>query len=475
MTTGPGMLIDGELVSGPQVFDVVNPSTGATFATAPDCSPAQLDAAMDAAARAFPAWAGDDGARVETLRAIADLIDGAADALASLLTSEQGKPLPQAVAEVGVASRWIRYYAGLDLPVETIEDGGAATVEVRRRAVGPVAALTPWNAPLALAAWKLGPALRAGCTVVLKPSPFTPLSTLLLGEVVREVVPQGVVNVVAGRDPLGARVVDHAVPRKVTFTGSVPTGKLVARSAVSDLKRVTLELGGNDPAIVLDDADVSEIAPRIFAGAFANNGQICNAIKRVYVPERLAADLVAALADQARAAKVGDGFVDGVTLGPLATASQFARLSELVDDALAAGARAAAGGHRIPGPGYFYEPTILYDLSDGVRIVDEEQFGPAVPVVTYRDLHDAVARANDTRFGLGASVWSADPERAAGVADRLHAGTTWVNTHLAVGPHQPFGGIRWSGLGVEGGPWGLHAFTELHVAHRVRPGGDGRG
>lgn len=469
MTGVPPLLIDGRLVAASRSFDVVNPSTGAVFAAAPDCSTAQLDDAMAAAARAFPAWRADGAARVAVLRALADRVEAAAGDIAPLLTREQGKPLPQAVGEIEVAARWIRYYADLDLPDETIQDDDVARVEVRRRPVGPVAALTPWNAPLALAAWKLGPALRAGCTVVLKPSPFTPLSTLALAEALRDAVPPGVVNVVSGRDPLGARLVDHPLVRKVTFTGSVPTGKLVARAAADDLKRVTLELGGNDPAIVLDDADIAEVAPRIFAAAFANNGQICDAVKRVYVPEHLAADMVEALAEQAKAATVGDGFDEGVTLGPLATEPQLGRVRELVAGALASGARAAAGGRALSGPGYFYEPTILCDLTDGLPIVDEEQFGPALPVIAYRDVADAVERANRTHFGLGASVWSADPERAAAVADQLDAGTTWVNAHLAVGPHQPFGGHRWSGLGVEGGPWGLHAFTEIHVRYVPRP------
>ena len=242
----------------------------------------------------------------------------------------------------------------------------------------------------------------------------------------------------------------------------------MAAAAAPDLKRVTLELGGNDPAIVLDDVDPATSPTSIFDGAFANNGQICSAIKRVYVPEAIYDDVVDALAAQAKAAKVGDGADPETQLGPINNKPQFERVKELVADALKGGARAAAGGKAIDGPGYFFEPTILADISDGTRIVDEEQFGPALPIISYRDLDDAVERANATHFGLSGSVWSADPERGAEVAARLECGTAWVNAHLALAPHQPFGGAKWSGIGVENGPWGLYGFTELQVLYRSK-------
>jgi acyl-CoA reductase-like NAD-dependent aldehyde dehydrogenase len=243
---------------------------------------------------------------------------------------------------------------------------------------------------------------------------------------------------------------------------------LVAASAAPDLKRVTLELGGNDPAIVLDDADPSAVAAAIFAGAFNNNGQVCSAIKRVYVPEAMYDEVVDALAAQAEAIKVGDGTDPDSKLGPINNEPQFERVKELVSDALSQGARAASGGHPIDRPGYFFEPTILAGLSDGTRIVDEEQFGPALPVISYRNEGDAVERANATHFGLSGSVWSADPDRAAAVAAQLECGTAWVNTHLALSPQQPFGGFKWSGVGVENGPWGLAEFTEFQAVHRSK-------
>jgi acyl-CoA reductase-like NAD-dependent aldehyde dehydrogenase len=302
----------------------------------------------------------------------------------------------------------------------------------------------------------------------VKPSPFTPLATLRLGELLRDRLPAGVLNVVSGGDELGAWLTSHPLVRKITFTGSIATGKRVAAAAAPDLKRVTLELGGNDPGIVLDDADPSEIAERVFWGAFANNGQICTAIKRLYVPERRYEEMVEALADIARCVKVGDGTEEGVQLGPINNLPQRDRVAELVDDALGRGARAAAGGKQLEGPGYFYAPTVLADLDDGERIVDEEQFGPALPVISYKSLDHAIEMANATHFGLGGSVWSSDPERASEIARRLECGTAWVNTHLALAPQQPFGGFKWSGIGVENGPSGVQEFTEVQVIHQAR-------
>jgi len=462
------MTVGGMSVTAPATFGVVDPATGEVHAQAPDCSRQQLDEAMNAAAGAFKSWRRDEGARRKALHEAADLLMSRAAELAPVLTGEQGKPLQDATFEVIGAGIWLKYFADLELPREVIQDDDNAFVEVLRRPMGVVAAITPWNYPLVLASWKIGPALLAGNTMVLKPSPYTPLATLKMGELLREVFPPGVFNVISGGDALGSWMTGHDTPRKISFTGSVATGKKVAAAAAPDLKRVTLELGGNDPAILLDDVDPATVAEKVFAGAFQNNGQVCSAIKRVYVPEALYGDVVDALAAKARSAKVGNGMDEGVEYGPINNRPQFERVSELVADALAGGARAAAGGKPIDGPGFFFEPTILADLSDGSRIVDEEQFGPALPVISYRDLDDAVDRANGTHFGLSGSVWSADPERAAEVAGRLECGTAWVNTHLALSPQQPFGGFKWSGVGVENGPWGLYGFTEIQVLHRSK-------
>ena len=462
------MTVGGETIPTAESFGVRNPATAEVFAQAPECGKEQLDAAFDAAAKAGRDWKNDESARRAALLKVADVLLASAAEIAPVLTSEQGKPLADANIEVFAAAIWCQYFANLETPTQIIQDDEQAFVEVVRRPLGVVAAITPWNFPLALAFWKIAPALLAGNTMVLKPSPFTPLSTLKVGELLRDVLPPGVLNVVSGGDELGAWMTGHPVPRKISFTGSIETGKKVAASAASDLKRVTLELGGNDPAIVLDDADPSAVAAAIFAGAFNNNGQVCSAIKRVYVPEAMYDEVVDALAAQAKAIKVGDGADPDSKLGPINNEPQYERVKELVSDALSQGARAASGGHPIDRPGYFFEPTILAGLSDGTRIVDEEQFGPALPVISYRNEGDAVERANATHFGLSGSVWSADPDRATAVAAQLECGTAWVNTHLALSPQQPFGGFKWSGVGVENGPWGLAEFTEFQALHRSK-------
>src|ERR1700722_18233483 len=462
------MSIGGDTVPAAESFGVVNPATGEVFAQAPECTRQQLDAAFDAAAKAQRDWKLDESARRQTLLTVADVLMPSAAELAPVLTSEQGKPLGDANIEVFAAAIWCQYFANLETPPQVIQDDAEAFVEVVRRPLGVVAAITPWNFPLTLAFWKIAPALLAGNTMVLKPSPFTPLTTLKVGELLRDVLPAGVLNVVSGGDDLGAWMTGHPVPRKISFTGSIETGKKVAMSAAPDLKRVTLELGGNDPAIVLDDADPASVAKAIFAGAFNNNGQVCSAIKRVYVPEAMYDDVVESLAGYAKAIKVGEGTEEGAKLGPINNEPQYERVKELVADAVSQGARAVTGGHAMDRPGYFFEPTILAGISDGTRIVDEEQFGPALPVISYRNEGDAIDRANATHFGLSGSVWSADPERASAVAAQLECGTAWVNTHLALSPSQPFGGFKWSGIGLENGPWGLAEFTEFQVVHRSK-------
>jgi acyl-CoA reductase-like NAD-dependent aldehyde dehydrogenase len=459
------MTIDGKAVSAEQSFGVINPATGAVFAQAPDCSREQLDAAMDSSQAAFRAWRSDEARRREALLKCAEALQARAQELAPILTQEQGKPLEKAMMELMGGALWFQYTASLEIPVEVLQDDADTRIEVRRRPHGVVGAITPWNFPVLLGIWKIAPALLAGNTVVIKPSPFTPLSTLKLGEILRDVLPPGVLNVVSGGDGLGAWITSHPAVRKISFTGSVATGKKVAAAAAPDLKRVTLELGGNDPALVLDDVDPKDVAEKIFWSAFENCGQICSAVKRVYVPERLYEPILSELAEHARGAKVGDGLEPGIQIGPINNEPQFERVIELVEDARSHGAKVLTGGARIGDRGYFYAPTIVGDVSDGTRLVDEEQFGPALPVLSYRNIDDAVERANATHFGLSGSVWSSDYERAAEVAGRLECGTAWVNQHLAILPNAPFGGAKWSGIGVENGPWGLLGFTELQTVN----------
>src|SRR5438105_13317972 len=281
------MTIDGQAVAGGRKSGVINPATGKVFAEVPDCSQSELDRAMEAANRAFPAWSRDEAGRRSALNAAAAALQGATQRIAPLLTQEQGKPLGKATEEIFGAAMWLQYTAGLEIPVEVLQDDENRRIEVRRKPLGVVAAITPWNFPLILAVWKIAPSLLAGNTIVIKPSPFTPINTLVFGEILRDVLPPGVVNVVSGGNDLGSWMTSHPVPRKISFTGSVATGKKVAASAAPDLKRLTLELGGNDAAIMLPDVDAADVADRVFRAAFANNGQVCSAVKRVYVPEAL--------------------------------------------------------------------------------------------------------------------------------------------------------------------------------------------
>jgi acyl-CoA reductase-like NAD-dependent aldehyde dehydrogenase len=464
------MIIDGRPVVGTRSFDVVNPATGTVFAQAPHCSDEQLDKSVAAAARAFPAWSENVESRRAALVMAADLLQRRAGEIVALLTAEQGKPLAMARAELDGSVVALHSLAQAALPRQVIRDDVEARVEVVGRPLGVVAAITPWNFPVIIAVNKLAPALLTGNTVVLKPSPLTPLSTLAMAEIIYEAFPPGVINVISGGDALGARLSAHPAVRKITFTGSIPTGKAIAAAAAPDLKRITLELGGNDAAILLDDVDLDAATEPLFWASFINTGQVCAAVKRVYAPSDRYDEVVEALAARARATAVGPGDQADVELGPLQNERQRERVTELVDEAVRAGARCVAGGSRIAGAGFFFEPTVLAGATDGMRIVDEEQFGPALPVIAYGRLDDAVTAANSTRFGLGGSVWSPDEARAAAIGARLTCGTTWVNTHALPLPFAPFGGRDWSGIGVEGGRWGLEAFIDWHTVYTARAG-----
>lgn len=459
------MTIGGEPAAGRERLDVLNPASGEVFASCPDATREELDRAMVAAQAAIVAWRRDEGTRRTALKACADAIMANEGALTELLTREQGKTLKEAAGEVRGAAHWFNVTAGLALPVDIVADDARTRVEVRRRPLGVVAAITPWNFPFILAAWKIAPALLAGNTVVLKPSPHTPLSTLALGQVLAPELPPGVLNVVSGGNELGAWMTQHPAVAKIAFTGSVRTGKAIAAAAAPDLKRVTLELGGNDPAIVLDDVAPEKIARSLFWGAFANSGQVCVAIKRLYVHEAVYQPVVDALTAYAAGIKVGDGLDPESDLGPVNNAPQLAHVEALVEDALSRGAKALTGGKRLEGGGYFFPPTVVEGVEEGARLVDEEQFGPALPVMRFSRLDEVFERANATHFGLGASIWTAQPERGAELAGEIDSGTVWINQHRAFHPLAPFGGMKWSGVGYENGHWGLSAYTQLQAVH----------
>jgi acyl-CoA reductase-like NAD-dependent aldehyde dehydrogenase len=370
--------------------------------------------------------------------------------------------------EVGGSIAWTRATAELALPVEVVQDDASARIEVHRKPLGVVGSIPPWNWPLMIAIWHVMPALRTGNTVVIKPSSLTPLTTLRFVEIANEILPPGVLNIVTAEGGIGSAMARHPGISKMVFTGSTPTGKQIMQNACGNLKRLTLELGGNDAGIVLPDVDVAEVAPHIFAAAFNNNGQTCAALKRLYVHEEIYDIMCAALTDIARSVVTGNGLNAGVDLGPLQNREQLNLVVELAEDARKAGGRFLCGGTLPNGPGYFYPATLVADVSDGVRLVDEEQFGPILPIIKYSDVNDAIKRANNSPFGLGGSVWSRDIEKAKGLAMRLECGTAWVNTHSTIQPNAPFGGVKESGFGVEFARDGLAEYTSIQTVKVVR-------
>jgi acyl-CoA reductase-like NAD-dependent aldehyde dehydrogenase len=457
------LVIDGKLVPGAQRLDVVNPATGKVFVSCARADKTQLEQAIAAAKTAFPAWSRRPIAeRRALLLEIATALEARSSEFARLLTQEQGKPLALAEREMKGALASIRRYAALDLPAKVLKETDKEKVVRQQAPLGVVAAITAWNFPMTLAMNKVPPALLAGNTVVLKPAPTTPLTSLLFGQLCAAILPAGVLNVIVDHNDLGALLTTHPDVAKVTFTGSTATGKRVMASAAATVKRVTLELGGNDAAIVLPDANIPEIAPKIFQAAMYNAGQVCIAIKRVYVHESQYEQMCAELAKQAAKVVIGDGLAEGTTMGPVQNKAQFEKVKEFLADARANG-KVIAGGRALERDGYFIEPTIVRDIPDDARVVREEQFGPVLPVLKYSDVNEAVARVNGTEYGLGGSVWSANPERAFEIAQQLASGTVWVNKHLDVPPEGPFGGAKQSGFGCEMGQEGLEEFTQTRI------------
>jgi len=461
------LVINGAQVAGANgTFEVMNPATEQPVTVAAEASPAQLDEAVAAARQAFQSWQHtSNDERKQILHRIADRIEVNAAELAQIITQEQGKPLFLAEVEVGGAVAWTRYTADLEIPVKVIEDSENKRIEAHHKPLGVVGSITPWNWPLMIAIWHIMPALRTGNTVVCKPSSFTPINTIRLIELINEEVPAGVVNIVTGESGIGSAISSHPDINKIVFTGSTPTGQRIMSSAAANLKRLTLELGGNDAAIVLPDADVDKIAEPIFQTAFLNMGQTCAALKRLYVHDDLYEPLCAKLTEIANAQTLGNGMNDGITFGPVTNKAQLNLVRELVDDARAQGARILCGGEPQAGEGFFYPPTIVADVSNGHRIVDEEQFGPVLPVIRYSDVDEALKMANAAEVGLGGSVWSSDIEKAQQLAQQLECGTAWINGHAEVLPHAPFGGCKMSGFGVEFGEEGLLEYTSMQVVN----------
>lgn len=463
-----GQLIDGRLVDGADEMPVLDPGTAERIATTPVASSEQLDMAVQAARRALPSWSalGYDE-RSKVLHAVADVLAAHHEELAQLTTLEQGKPIGEARDDVAWSIDFTRYFADYRLDTEILRDDASSYVELRRKPVGVVGAITPWNFPLFQAVYKLAPALMVGNTMVLKPSPTTPLATMHFAELVREVIPAGVFNVVGDGGELGPLLTSHEGIDKVSFTGSTVTGRRVMAAAGPSLKRLTLELGGNDAAIVLDDADIDKTADGLCNWAFANAGQVCVSIKRIYAPSSLYEPLVEALAQRVSALTVGHGLDPLSQLGPVQNEAAFQKAREALQVAARDG-RVVAGGEVLDQPGYYVQPTLVRDLDENSPLVREETFAPIRSVMPYDDLDEVIDRANDTQYGLGGSVWGSDIDRAIEVGARLNVGTSWINHHFQLTPDVPFGGVKQSGLGAEFGRTGIEEFTNVHVVNLKR-------
>jgi len=457
----------GTIPAAPESRNILDPATGELVAAAPVHTVADLEAAVASARLAQPEWAALGHAeRSAYLLKAADAVEAAAEGLAELLSREQGKPLngPNARFEVGACAAWLRATASFELAPEVLVDDEGGRAELHYRPLGVVGAIGPWNWPMMISIWQLAPALRMGNTVVMKPSEYTPLSVLALAAVLNQALPAGVLHVVSGGRDVGESLAGHPDIDKIMFTGSTATGKAIIRSSADTVKRLTLELGGNDAGIVLPDADPAAIAEELFWGAFINTGQTCAALKRLYVHEDIYDAVVDALAGVASAMPMGVGLDENNVLGPLQNQAQFQIVADLVQAAKDAGARIVTGGNpQADQPGYFYPATLVADVDNDNPLVAQEQFGPALPIIRYSTVDEAVEMANALDVGLGASVWSSDKDAALAVAARIEAGTVWINKHGAVDPRMPFGGAKQSGYGLEFGVEGLKSLGAPQV------------
>lgn len=458
-------LIDGELVTTDATLEVLNPANEQVVGLVPACGPDELDRAVAAARKAFKTWRKTSfEERQAVVQGIAGAIKANADELFRLLTTEQGKPHAQAQMEIHGAAGLAAAQSTLKLDEVVNQDDDTRLSRTRRVPVGVVGGIVPWNFPVMMAIQKIVPALMSGCTIVLKPSPFTPLTTLKIAELIKDVVPAGTVNIITGEDSLGPLITEHADIDKITFTGSTATGKRIMEGASKDLKRITLELGGNDASIVLPDADVSKVAEQLFWSSFSNAGQICVAAKRIYIHEDIYDELSQAIADYAKTVKVGDGSHQGTGVGPIQNKKQFDRVCELIEDAKDNGYKFLVGGDVDPsGSGYYVPITILDNPPEDARIVAEEQFGPVMPLMKFSTTEEVIARANNSEYGLAGAVWTADADKGVEIAEQLETGTVWVNEYLHISPFAPFGGHKQSGFGAEYGIDGLKEFTYAQV------------
>ncbi|MEL6717342.1 MAG: aldehyde dehydrogenase family protein [Bacteroidota bacterium] len=459
-------IVDGQSISSAKVFEVKNPATGELLGYAPVSSETDVERAVASAKKAQKTWAAkSDEERKAILMEVAQVLTDKTPYLAEWITKEQGKPMagPGSMFEMQACVGWTQVPASLDLPVETVFEDETRKDEMHRKPIGVIGAIAPWNWPLMIAIWQIIPALRAGNTVVIKPSEYTTIGTLEMVRLMNTVLPAGVLNSISGGGEVGSMLVENKEVDKIMFTGSARTARKIIEASGGNMARLTLECGGNDPAIILPGTDVASKAGDLFWGAFINMGQTCACAKRLYVHEDDYETVVSTLDSVAAQMPMGNGMEEGVVLGPIQNKMQFDKVNDLVEDAKANGATIIRGGAPMGGDGYFYPITLVGDIDNGSRLVDEEQFGPVLPIIKYKTVEEAIQKANDTETGLGASVWGDDLEAAAKIASRIESGTVWVNQHGAIHPMVPFGGIKESGYGVEFGVEGLKAVTQPQI------------
>lgn len=459
-------IIDGKQRGSDKIHHGINPATGQELWDVPIASEADLNDAVAAAKKAFPAWRDTPiEKRKEMLMKFAELFQQHADDFTTLLCKESGKPRKFAAVEIGGVFGFTAYHCSLDIPSDTVEDE-EKTIYTEYTPLGVCGGIIPWNFPLILSVGKVAPALLTGNPIIIKPSPFTPYTGLKMVELANQIFPPGVVQAVGGNNELGAQMCLHPDIAKISFTGSIATGKKVMETSAKTLKRVTLELGGNDASIILPDVDIKKVAPEVVMGAFQNSGQVCVATKRIYVHESIYKEFLNEMVNFTKTIKVGNPDDGDNLLGPIQNSMQYERVKGFFADSKAKGYKFAAGEPDVAsGKGYFIQPTIIDNPPNYSRIIAEEPFGPIVPAQPWSDLDEVIARANDTNTGLGACVWGKDVEKAKSIARRLEAGSVFVNSWEKPTPQAIFGGHKESGIGGEWGKTGLLAFMNPHVIH----------